>query len=173
MKKLFLLIASAVCAGALAVSCNDPLMDLDGTKWHIFMTEDRLNGKVVSADFDTDEVEYTGTRDNFQITIKVLGGGTHTYGPTEATVLKSTAAELVFDLLYYEYDDITIDDCEYYLTYKGTKIYRYDYMYYGTPDTIFVYFKPNGKAVDVGGYAYEGEDYYWCDSTRYYCRRSR
>ena len=46
MKKLFLLIASAVCAGALAVSCNDPLMDLDGTKWHIYMTEDRLNGKV-------------------------------------------------------------------------------------------------------------------------------
>ncbi|MBP5721766.1 MAG: hypothetical protein J6W82_12000 [Bacteroidales bacterium] len=172
MKKLFLLIASAVCAGALAVSCNDPLMDLDGTKWHIYMTEDRLNGKVVSTDFDTDDVEFTGTRDNFQITIKVLGAGTYTYGPEDATILKSTAAELVFDLLYYEYDDLKMEDCVYDFTYKGTKIYRYDYLYHGAPDTIYVYFKPNGKAVDVGGYTYDGEDY-WYDSSRYYCRRSK
>lgn len=171
MKKLFVLLSVAYACMSV-VSCNNPLMDLDGTKWEVYMYEDRLNGKVVDTQFGPADVEFIGDRDNFQLSVKFVGDGKPTvYGPEDAIIVRCNSAELVFDLAYYEYDDIKKEDCEYELTYKGVKIYRYDDTYYGQKWSYYVYFKPNGIAVDVGAYTYDGEEY-WYDSERLYCRRA-
>ena len=171
MKKLFILLSVAYACMSV-VSCNNPLMDMDGTKWEVFLSEDRLNGKVVNSLFDVADVDFFGDRQNFQLTLHYSGSQAHTYGPEDVTILKCNSAELVFDLFYYEYDDLSKSDCDYELTYKGTKVYRYDYLEYGKTWSLYVYFKPNGTAVDVGSYTLDGDEY-WYDSERYYCRRVR
>ena len=159
----------------MAVSCNLTGIDLDGTTWEITRSEDLLNGKIVNIFLDdAGTVDYIGTREDFVLTIDYGNVyGPESYGPDDITIVRSSASELVFDMYYYEYEDVTKDDVEYYLTYKGTRIYRGIYLYYGKEEDYYCYFKPNGVAVDVGCYNYEGEPDIWWDSTRYYCRRVR
>ncbi|MBO4566185.1 MAG: hypothetical protein J5695_03050 [Bacteroidales bacterium] len=175
MKKLFILAACALSAGLMAVSCNLTGIDLDGTTWEIVRSEDLLNGKVVNSfPDDAGTVSFIGTNEDFVITIDFDDSyAPDTYTPEDITIVRSSGAEFVFDMYYYEYDDVTKDNVEYYTTYKGTKIYKGTYLYYGKEEEYYCYFKPNGVAVDVGAYNYAGEPDIWWDCTRYYCRRVR
>ena len=177
MKRLLFLAVCALAAGTLATSCKLSELELDGTTWQVHRCEDLFNGKVVNLFWeDEDEiVEINGYGDNIQVTITDPGSiyGPSTYGPEDVRIISCTASELVFDLFYAEYEDLDVDDCDYLLTYKGTKIYTHPYIYYGKEELMYVYFKPNGVAVDVGCYNYEGEDDIWWDSTRYHCKRVR
>lgn len=175
MKRLIYYAACALSAGAMAVSCNLTGIDLDGTNWEIVRSEDLLNGKVVNSFLDdAGYVSYIGSREDFIITIDFDDNyAPENYTPDDIIIVRSSASELVFDMYYYEYPDVTKNDVEYYTSYKGTKIYRGTYMYYGSEEEYYCYFKPNGVAVDVGAYNYPGESDIWWDSTRYYCRRAR
>lgn len=175
MKRLFYLASSVVLSGLMLASCNFSNIDLDGTSWEIMRSEDLLNGRVVNSYLDdSGYVEFIGDRNDFMLTIDSGNGkGPETFTSEDITIVRAGAGELVFDMYYYEYDDVTLDDVEPYTTYKGVKIYRGSYLYNGNFENYYCYFKSNGVAVDVGCYNYEGEPDIWWDSCRYYCRRSR
>ena len=161
-------IVPLILAGLLAVSCNFGRLSLDQTSWVPESFEDIFNGTVAYEGYLSGEVyaEASGSELNLYLTIPEFGMNDDGYRPDEYRIVRQTSDELVFDLLPYTYNDIRRSDCEEALRVNGTRVY---YTVYDGYDT-YVYFKPNGTAVEVYYEDIFSEPYYY-DTTRIYCTR--
>ena len=166
MKKL---IFPLLVASLLAVSCNFGKLSLDGSVWDPESFEDMFNGTVAYDGYISGKI-YGETYDDglhLFMTIPEFGFDDEDFYPDDYKIVRSNSRELVIDLLPYTYNDIRKSDCVEVLRVNGVKVYNTIYDGYDT----YVYFKPNGTAVEV---YYEDalsvEPYYY-DTTRIYCKK--
>ena len=170
MNKVFRSFLALMCI-ALAVSCEKSALTLGDTSWVINSYEDLFNGEVMYSANQEGKIDAFNDNGNLvlYVTLADFGWDDSLFEQTNYKIVSRTDNELVLDLLYLEYDNIKKEACDYLETFRGKRIYLVtstDYDYY-------VYFKSNGKAVDVGKATLDGDsDYYYYDVTRVYCTRS-
>ncbi len=169
MKSLICFAASLLAAVSMAVSCSFGNLDLDGSDWEVYKVDDRFNGSTVNSFDVTGSISISGPESSQVWTMKIPSIGVYGYEQERDELIKivrSSARELVVDFDYYEYDDVNKEDCEFVQKFKGVNIYK---AFWGE-DFAYVYFKPNGKAVDASG-SLRGSQDERVDSYRIYCRR--
>lgn len=160
-------------AGLFAVSCTIDPIELDGTSWTVVSYEDYFNGSVVFRDNISGHLDWETYGDDAYIYLSVpeFYLSNEKYGTEDYRIVKHTKNELVVDFWYYEYEDYSESDCEYIETFKGKKMY---YAYYDPSDKskhYLVYFKGNRRSVDCDTEEPDGQDMYYYDRTRIYCKK--
>ena len=176
MKRLCTYALAWLAACLMAASCNTVPRSLNETAWTVESYEDLFLGGVEYSEEVTGTVNayYDAGAMYMSISIPALGWENQTiFQQEDYSVVKYTSEELVLDLLYYEYDDLKRTDCSFIETFEGKMIYQATSSSITSSYNYYVYFKNNGKAVDVGHAALEDGTSYYYDVTRIYCRRLR